>query len=106
MSTNLSALPIWALVVVGALSIVQLTLDVIALVDLFRRPVDRVVFGNRWIWVAIILLVNLLGAILYLVAGRKPAARAENATPYAPPSVGAENVADTLYGPRDDTDRR
>jgi hypothetical protein len=62
-----------------------------------------VAFGKKWIWVAIILLVNMLGAILYLVIGRPPAVLAENAKPYAPPSVGTGNIADALYGPRGDT---
>jgi len=50
--------------------------------------------------------VNTVGAIIYLVAGRKPAPIAENAPPSAPPSARIENIADTLYGPRHDTDPR
>src|SRR5450759_3322394 len=73
-------------------------------VDLYRRPVERVVLGNKWIWVAIILLVNTLGAIIYLGAGRKPATLTENATPPASPSIHTEDIANTLYGPRDGTD--
>lgn len=57
-------------VVLGVLAAVQITLDVIALVDLYRRPVSQVRTGNKWAWVAIILLINLLGAILYLTVGR------------------------------------
>ena len=105
MNTNLPAIPVWAVVALGVLAVVQITLDVIALVDLYRRPVKQVVFGNKWIWVVIILLVNTLGAIIYLVAGRKPAAIAENARTASPPAR-IENIADTLYGPRDDTDPR
>lgn len=105
MNTNLPAIPVWAVVALGVLAVVQITLDVIALVDLYRRPVKQVVFGNKWIWVVIVLLVNTLGAIIYLVAGRKPAAIAENARTASPPAR-IENIADTLYGPRDDTDPR
>ena len=89
-------------------AVVQITLDVIALLDLSRRPVDQVVLGNKWIWVAVVLLVNTVGAILYLVAGRRPAVIAENAAPSASPSESPsariEDIADALYGPRDDTD--
>ncbi len=101
MSTPLADLPMGVLVVLGVAGAVQLTLDIVALVDLVRRPVDRVVMGNKWIWVAIILLVNLLGAILYLLAGRKPAPAPEVPLPSAPSASRTENIADTLYGRRD-----
>jgi hypothetical protein len=105
MNTNLPAIPVWAVVALGVLAVAQITLDVVALLDLYRRPNQQVVFGNKWIWVVIVLLVNTLGAIIYLVAGRKPAAIAENARTASPPAR-IENIADTLYGPRDDTDPR
>src|SRR5450830_1342509 len=70
MNTDLSTLPVGVLVALGVLVVVQLSLDVIALVDLYRRPAARVVSGNKWIWLAVILLVSLLGAILYLLVGR------------------------------------
>ncbi|NTW28074.1 MAG: PLDc_N domain-containing protein [Coriobacteriia bacterium] len=101
---DLSAIPTGVLVAVGVLILVEIVLDVISLVDLYRRPVAQVVFGNKWIWVAIILLVNTIGAIIYLVAGRKPAAVSEGLVPPAPTSVRAENVADALYGTRKDAD--
>lgn len=104
MNTNLSAIPVWVVVVLVVLSLAQITLDVVAFLDLYRRPREQVVFGNKWIWVAIVLLVNTVGAILYLVVGRKPAPIAENAAPSASPSVSTETIADTLYGPLDDTD--
>jgi NADH:ubiquinone oxidoreductase subunit 6 (subunit J) len=106
MGTSLDMISGWVLVAVGVLAVVQITLDVIALLDLYRRPAAQVVFGNKWIWAAIVLLVNLVGAILYLAAGRQPAATAENATPTASSSLTTENVADDLYGPRDEDDRR
>ena len=103
MNGNLSALPTSVIVAIVVLGVVELALDVIALVDLYRRPVARVTFTNKWIWVAIILLVNLVGAILYLVVGRAAAVLAEDAQPYAPPTAGTANVADALYGPRGTT---
>ncbi len=105
MHANLTSVPGWVLVVLGLLAVAQITLDVVALLDLYRRPNQQLVFGNKWIWVVIVLLVNTLGAIIYLVAGRKPAAIAENARTASPPAR-IQNIADTLYGPRDDTDPR
>jgi hypothetical protein len=105
MDSLLSSVPVWGLVALGVLTVVQITLDVIALVDLYHRPVEQVIFANKWIWVAIILLVSTIGAIIYLVAARKPAVLSENAAPWSSP-VRTEDVADTLYGPRDGTDQR
>ena len=106
MNTDLSTLPVGVLVALGVLVAAQLSLDVIALIDLYRRPAARVVSGNKWIWLAIVLLVNTFGAIIYLVAGRRPAVLTNNVAPSESPSVRTDNIADTLYGPRDGADRR
>ena len=105
MDSLLSSVPVWGLVALGVLAVAQITLDVIALVDLYRRPVEQVVFTNKWIWVAIVLLVNTIGAIIYLVAARKPDVVTDNAAASSSP-VRTEDVADTLYGPRDNTDQQ
>jgi hypothetical protein len=104
MDAVLSAVPVWGLVALGVLLVAEIALDVIALVDLYRRPVDQVIFANKWIWLAIILLVNPVGAIIYLVVARKPAVLTDDAAPAKPKSVGSDDIADILYGPRDDTD--
>jgi len=101
-NAQLTDLPVGVLVVIIIAGLIQLILDVVALVDLVRRPVDRVAMGNKWIWVAIILLVNMLGAILYLVAGRKPAPAAEVQPPSSPSASRVEGIADSLYGRRED----
>jgi len=106
MDAILSAVPVWGLVALGMLVVIETTLDVIALVDLYRRPIEQVVFANKWIWLAIVLLVNTFGAIIYLVAGRRPAVLTNNVAPSESPSVRTDNIADTLYGPRDGADRR
>jgi Phospholipase_D-nuclease N-terminal len=106
MSSNLSTLPAGALAALLALALVTITLDVIALLDLYRRPTSQVVLANKWIWVPVILLVEILGAIIYLVAGRRPAVLTDDAAPSQSTSVRTENVADALYGPRDGADRR
>lgn len=105
MKIDLSTVPTWALVLFAVLAVVQLTLDVVAILDLYRRPTKQVTFENKWIWVVIILLVNIIGPILYLATGRRPAPGAEDTVPAAP-SVGIEEVADTLYGPDKDAEQR
>lgn len=103
MRNDLSALPAGVLIVLGVVLLIEIALDVIALVDLVRRPIEQVALGNKWAWVAIIVLVGLIGAILYLAVGRKPAAPGADAAPARP--GGAADVADRLYGPRDDSTR-
>jgi heme/copper-type cytochrome/quinol oxidase subunit 4 len=49
------------------LLLVQLTLQIVALIHLRKR--ESVRFGNKWIWVAIIVLGTLLGSIAYFVFG-------------------------------------
>lgn len=107
MTTDFSALPLGVQVVLAVLVAVTITLDVIALVDLYRRPAGQLAFGNKWMWLVLILLLNLLGPILYLVAGRKPAPHVDG-----PPSSRSEfspnaaaDAAEKLYGPRDHPDQ-
>jgi hypothetical protein len=47
--------------------LIELGLMVIALVDLIRRSRTR---GPKWVWVLVIVLINFIGPIIYLVAGR------------------------------------
>lgn len=99
MNPQLADLPTGVLAVMIVAGVIQVTLDVIALMDLYRRPTDQVALGNKWVWVAIVLFVNILGAILYLVVGRRPAPAAEAVAPS--PSAGwTETIADSLYGRR------
>jgi hypothetical protein len=48
--------------------ILQLILVVAALVDLLRRERTR---GPKWVWVLVILFVNLIGPIIYFMLGRE-----------------------------------
>ena len=48
--------------------LVQVGLQIYALVDLYRQPVTR---GPKWMWVLIILLTEIFGPILYFFVGRK-----------------------------------
>ena len=86
-------------VVILVLLIVQLSLQIYSLVDLARR--DEVRGGKKWVWVLVIAFGNLVGALVYLVAGTKP----ERVIPggaSAAASDAARRAVDTLYGPRND----
>jgi hypothetical protein len=50
------------------LVVIQLGLMIVALWDLMKREQTR---GPRWLWVLVIVLVNLIGPIVYLVVGRQ-----------------------------------
>lgn len=52
------------------IAVISLALEIFTLVDLIRRDKRQVQGGNKWIWAIIILLVNPIGSIVYLVAGR------------------------------------
>jgi len=51
------------------LVVIEIGLMVFALQDLIRRR--RVVGGNKWVWGLVIVFFNLIGPIVYLLAGRK-----------------------------------
>jgi hypothetical protein len=57
-----------AIVALVALGVVQLTLQIGALVDLARR--SAVNGGRKWVWVAVTVLGGLIGAGAYLAIGR------------------------------------
>jgi len=50
------------------LILIQVTLMIIALLDLSRRERLR---GPRWAWVLVVVFVNVVGPILYFVLGRE-----------------------------------
>ncbi len=50
------------------LILIQLALLVAALLDLRRRPRTR---GPKWLWVILILFVQMIGPIAYFVIGRE-----------------------------------
>jgi len=104
MNPDLSTLPTGILVVIAIVAAIEITLDVIALVSLYRRPLSQVALGNKWVWVAIILLVNLVGPVLYFVIGRKTDVPEEQPAPARPSGTTADSIADSLYGRRDDSD--
>jgi hypothetical protein len=52
--------------------IIQLGLMIAALIDL-ERAERRVRGGNKLVWAVVIVFVNVLGPIIYFVAGREEA---------------------------------
>lgn len=46
----------------------QLLLMVAALIDLGRREHTR---GPKWVWLLVIILVNLIGPVIYFMYGRE-----------------------------------
>jgi len=102
----------WVLIGVGLLVLVQIAVEVYALVRLFKTPDEQLVFGKKLPWVFIILFVNLVGAIVFLAAGRLPApavdplAAGASGLPSGTPAVAgrigaADRAADVLYGDKD-----
>jgi hypothetical protein len=48
--------------------ILQVGLQVFALIDLYRQPSVR---GSKWLWVAIIILGEMIGPIVYFLVARR-----------------------------------
>ena len=60
----------WKLVILLIpLVALELTLMIVALVDLVKR--ERVKFDNKVVWALLIVLVNIIGPVVYLVWGRE-----------------------------------
>ncbi|MEI6449615.1 MAG: ATP-binding cassette domain-containing protein [Actinomycetes bacterium] len=74
----------------AVLVVVELGLLAWALIDLARRPADRVAGGSRLVWLLLCLFVQLIGPALYLVIGRVRAAPTVAPTGQA---VGGGHVA-------------
>ena len=97
---DLASLPPGVLVALVALAAAEVGLDAIALISLARRPQAAVAFGNKWAWLAIILVINPIGAIVYLAVGRTAVAP----TPRVETAASPTSIADALYGKRDPGD--
>lgn len=63
MDSIVSNLPI-----IAPILIIQLILIVVAIIDLVRIEKTN---GPKWLWVIIILFINIIGPILYFVIGRR-----------------------------------
>jgi hypothetical protein len=49
-------------------AILELGLMIAALVDLIKREKTK---GPKWVWILVIVLVNLIGPIVYFLVGRE-----------------------------------
>ena len=95
---------VYGLLVLG---VIQLTVQIWALVDLVRR--DSVAGGRKWVWALVILVLSnlALGAILYFAIGRKVVSVVDE--PDLPMTVGtdrATRAVESLYGSGDAGERR
>jgi hypothetical protein len=99
----LRALPLPGLLALIALGIVQLTLQVIAVMDLSRRTV--VTGGRKWVWIVAVVLGGIVGAAVYLAIGRKPSQVAEGNEPQAANDAARRRALDALYGPGERDER-
>jgi hypothetical protein len=48
--------------------LIQLALMIFALIDLIRRERTK---GPKWMWVLIVVFVNIIGPVVYLFVGRE-----------------------------------
>ncbi len=98
----LNELPTGVIVALVVYGVLQIGIEIYALVQMFKTPEDRLVFGKRWVWVLLILFVNLIGAIVFLAAGRKPAMAVEQpGAQQTPVTDRARRATDVLYGGKD-----
>jgi drug/metabolite transporter (DMT)-like permease len=101
-------LPVGVVIGLVVLVVIQLILQIAALIDLARR--ERVAFDRKWIWVLIIIFVSSgIGAILYFAVGRQspPATEPAPVTTDEPETHDrARRAVDLLYGPDDGSQHR
>ena len=85
-------------IVLLVLVVMQLVLQVAALIDLVRR--EHVAFNRKWVWVLIILFIsNGIGAILYFAVGRQdPPASDDVPAEDSRAMDRAQRAVDLLYG--------
>ena len=89
---------IWAVLIV--LTVANYALLALALVNVISREAAAIRFHNRWIWVALIVLVNFLGPLAYFALGRIDAPLADNTgADERPAGERARAAVELLYGP-------
>lgn len=81
-----------------ALGVVQLTLQIWAIVDLIRRPAPT---QRKVVFALVIVLIGLVGAIAYLAVGRSMLAEETSDSRSASNEAARKRALDNLYG-RDD----
>jgi len=82
------------------LGLANLALIVAALVSLIPRPTAAVRFHNKWIWAALIVLVNWIGPLAYFAVGRVDVPLPDDAgAGDTPAAERAARAVELLYGP-------
>jgi hypothetical protein len=99
LSQRLDGIPVAGVVALGVMALVQIALQVYALIDLARRT--RVTGAPKWLWVIIIVLGQVLGCVIYLVIGRKPHGIVEVPIPAGATHDRVQRVLNSLYGRKD-----
>lgn len=93
MNQTVDGVSMW---VIAPIAILGLSILAWALIDVIRRPADRMRYLPKWAWLLVVLLGNTLGQLVYLFVGR------DTSKPVADrPGSSAERVtaaADALYG--------
>jgi hypothetical protein len=84
-------------IAVGLLIIVELILMVWAILDIVQRP--AVLWGQKWIWIVIVILFGIIGPIIYFAIGREQPPVAEKEADQTAATDRASHAADLLYGP-------
>ncbi|WP_084635234.1 ATP-binding cassette domain-containing protein [Propionicicella superfundia] len=93
-----ASLPTWALVALGVWVVLELVLYAVALVVLARTPRERLSLP-KWAWAVVILAVQVVGAIVFLAAGRRPVPVADEARRALPSQPADPGMVGLLYGP-------
>ena len=102
-------LPTGVLVLLGVVLVIELALLVVGVVAWVRTPEGQMPKPNKWVWLVLILFVQILGPITFLLVRRSEARYAAAAAqPEALPGArhaaarAADDTADLLYGRRED----
>lgn len=56
------------LLILAPFILIQFILLIVALIDLIKRPQTT---GPKWVWILIIVCINIFGPMLYFIFGRK-----------------------------------
>lgn len=98
-----------ALVALGVIVVVELAILVVGLVAWARTPDDRMPPPNKWVWLVLILFIQVLGTVIFLVLRRSSHPAVDPEPPAPSPQARraaratADDTVDLLYGgPEDD----
>ena len=67
---NTTLLQEW-LPILAPFFMIQLILMLIAIVAWYKAKQQHAINGNQWLWLVVIVLLNLIGPILFFIFGRR-----------------------------------